>query len=104
MSKNLPENIDELFRKGLEAHSELPPASFWENIDKALDKKKVITISKKYYKLKWAAAILLLVSIGMAMNTWHVSKRSIELLTDNNSNNQIQDNKAFQKKSNLSPG
>ena len=58
MNKDL-HNIDDLFRKALEENQELPSASVWENIDKTLDKKKVVSISKKYNKLKWVAAVLL---------------------------------------------
>src|ERR1017187_8257136 len=76
-------NIDDLFRKALEENQELPAPSIWDNIDKALDKKKVVSISKKYNKLKWAAAVLLLFSIGMAMYTLHIRKQNRELVKQN---------------------
>jgi len=75
MSEDL-HNIDDLFRKALEENQQLPSQSVWDNIDKALDKKKVVSISKKYNKLKWAAAVLLLFSLGMAMYTLHIRKQN----------------------------
>jgi Outer membrane protein beta-barrel domain len=82
MSKDL-HNIDDLFRKGLEENQDLPGSSVWDKIDKALDRKKVVSISKKYNKLKWAAAVLLLFSIGMAMYTLHIRKQNRELVRQN---------------------
>src|ERR1700690_1064961 len=76
-------NIDDLFRKALEENQELPTDSVWDNIDKTLDKKKVVSISKKYNKLKWAAGVLLLFSIGMAMYTLHIRKQNRELVKQN---------------------
>ena len=76
-------NIDDLFTKGLEENQELPAQSVWDKIDKALDKKKVVSISKKYNKLKWAAVVLLLFSIGMAMYTLHIRKQNSELVKHN---------------------
>jgi Outer membrane protein beta-barrel domain len=76
-------NIDDLFRKALEENQELPAHSVWDAIDKTLYKKKVVSISKKYNKLKWAAAALLLFSIGMAMYTLHIRKQNRELVKQN---------------------
>ncbi len=85
MSEDL-HNIDDLFSKGLEDNTEVPSNAVWENIDKSLDKKKVISISKKYSKLKWAAAVLLLFSIGMAMYTAYVSQQNKDLVEEKNQN------------------
>src|SRR5450631_2440071 len=82
MSEDL-HNIDDLFRKALEENQQLPSQSVWDNIDKTLDKKKVVSISKKYNKLKWAAAVLLLFSLGMAMYTLHIRKQNRELVKQN---------------------
>jgi len=60
-------NIDRLFKNAMEHIDEEPSSNVWESIDKNLDKKKVISISKKYHKLKLAASFLLIFSIGMAM-------------------------------------
>ncbi len=80
-------NIDDLFKKGLEDNKETPSVSVWEAIDKSLDKKKVVSILKKYNKLKWAAAILLLFSAALAIYTLHVSKKNTELVKQNNEKN-----------------
>lgn len=79
MSKDL-HDIDDLFKKALEENTEHASSLVWENVEKSLDKRKVVSISKKYYKLKWTAAILLLFSLGMAMYTLHVKKQNSELV------------------------
>ena len=82
MSENLP-NIDDLFRKALDEYEETPTNNVWTNIDKNLDKKKVVFISEKYRKLKWVAAALLLFSAGMAMYTLQTRLRNRELVKEN---------------------
>jgi len=86
-------NLDNLFKKALEEHSELPSSTVWDNIDKSLDKNKVVSISKKYNKLKWAAAVLLLFSFGMAMYTLHIRTKNKELVTQNNAEKNINNQK-----------
>lgn len=88
MNKDL-HNIDDLFKKALEEHQDLPSDQVWENIDKSLDKRKVISISKKYNTLKWAAAFLLLFSVGMGMYTLHMHSRNSELVKQNNTEKKI---------------
>jgi hypothetical protein len=85
MSKNL-HNIDDLFKRAIDDHLDTPSDKVWDAIDKNLDKKKVVSISKKYNKLKWVAAILLLFSTGMAMYVWQTGKRNKELVKENNIN------------------
>ena len=85
MSENLPD-IDDLFRKALENHEDSPSRDVWANIDKNLDKKKVVFISKKYKKLKWVAAALLIFSAGMAMYTLNSRLRNKELVKQNEIN------------------
>ncbi len=85
MSENL-HNIDDLFKKAIDEHGDTPSLKVWEAIDKNLDKKKVVSISKKYNKLKWAAAVLLLASFGMAMYTWQTRMKNKELVKQNNIN------------------
>jgi hypothetical protein len=85
MNENLHDEIDDVFKKGLEDHTELPSEKVWDQIDTKLDKKKVISISRKYNKLKWAAAVLLIFSIGMAMYTIHLHLKNKEL-ADRNKN------------------
>src|SRR3954452_3358105 len=82
MSENLTD-IDDLVRKAADAHDDMPSADVWANIDKQLDKRKVVSISKKYKKLKWAAAALLIFSAGMAMYTWNTRIRNKELVKQN---------------------
>nr|MDQ6904057.1 hypothetical protein [Bacteroidota bacterium] len=88
MNKDL-HNIDDLFKKALEEHEELPSDRVWNNIDKNLDKRKVISIGKKYNKLKWAAAFLLLFSVGMAMYILRLHSRSSELVKQNNTEKKL---------------
>lgn len=85
MSENLP-NIDDLFRKALDAHEDNPSGNVWAEIDKSLDKKNVVFISKKYKKLKWVAAALLIFSAGMAMYTINTRLRNKELVKQNQIN------------------
>jgi hypothetical protein len=86
-------NIDDLFKRALEEHTELPSAAVWDNIDKSLDKSKVVSISKKYNKLKWAAAALLLFSIGMALYTIHIRIKNKELVKQHNAGGNLENPK-----------
>ncbi|MDQ2719566.1 MAG: outer membrane beta-barrel protein [Bacteroidota bacterium] len=91
MSESL-HNIDKLFRDKIEQHEEEPSSNVWNAIDNDLDKKKIVSVSKKYYKLKWVAMALLLFSLGLGMyilqirrnNNEIVKKNSIEKLSKNN--------------------
>ncbi|MDQ6888662.1 MAG: hypothetical protein M3Z56_00045 [Bacteroidota bacterium] len=76
-------NIDDLFKKALEEHTEQASAGVWDGIDKNLDKRKVVSISKRYNKLKWVAAILVLFSAGMAMYTLYIHSKNKELVKQN---------------------
>ncbi len=96
MSEDL-HKIDDLFKKALDEHSEAPSGSVWENIDKNLDKKSVISISKKYNKLRWIAAALLIFSTGMAMYTWQTKMHNKELVK-NIGNNRKENRKGQLKK------
>lgn len=86
MDENL-HNIDDLFKKALEEHDENASPKVWENIDNNLDKKKVVSIYKKYQKLKWVAAALFIFSMGMAMYTIETRIKNRELV-DQNKNKQ----------------
>ncbi|HEX8356210.1 MAG TPA: hypothetical protein VF610_02310, partial [Segetibacter sp.] len=66
MSENL-HNLDDLFKKAIEDHDETPDDRIWANIDRNLNRKKVVFLLDKYNKLKWVVAALLIFSIGMAM-------------------------------------
>ncbi len=82
MSEDLHDDIDDIFRKGLAGHSDLPDESIWQNIDRSLDKNRVISISRKYRKLKWAAAAVLLFSVGMAMFAIHSNLKRKEAMVE----------------------
>ncbi|HVZ95528.1 MAG TPA: outer membrane beta-barrel protein [Chitinophagaceae bacterium] len=82
MSESL-HNMDDLFKKALQDHTDMPADSVWNNIDKNLDKKNVVSILKKYNKLKWAAALLLLFSAAMALYTFHVRNINKQLAKAN---------------------
>ena len=75
MNENV-HNIDKLFRDAIEGLEELPSPNSWNELDKKLDKKKVDSITGKYYKLKWVAAALFIFSFGMGMYVYHVHKSS----------------------------
>lgn len=66
-------NIDDLFRHGLEGHEEEVPAEAWQSVSHELDRKQVLYYKYKYYRLKYAAAILLLLCVmGAAYVTFDV--------------------------------
>ncbi|MGN6601339.1 MAG: outer membrane beta-barrel protein [Ginsengibacter sp.] len=62
MDKNL-QNIEDLFRKGLEGNDEVPPEKVWNAIDQSLEKTTNLTYKKKYYFLKRATAVLAIVVV-----------------------------------------
>lgn len=103
MSEDL-HDIDDLFKKALGQHKEVPSPEVWEAIDKHLDKNKVVSISKKYNKLKWAAAALLVFSFGMAMYTLQTGLKNKELVKQNKiGNSQPEDPETIKQKKG-SPG
>lgn len=75
MDKNL-HDIEDLFRRGLEDNEEMPPENTWDGIEKILDKDKVISIRKKYLRLKWVAILLLFFSVGMSLYVWNTRKNN----------------------------
>ena len=66
MDKNL-QNIENLFREGLDDNEEMPSSNVWDGIDNRLDKDNVISIKKKYSNLKRVALLLLLLLIGFSL-------------------------------------
>jgi hypothetical protein len=79
MSEDLP-NIDDLFRNALNDHEEDPSPSVWDNLDKQLDKNKIVHIKKKYYALKWVAAALLIFSFAAGMYAIRTRMKNRELV------------------------
>ncbi len=69
MDKNL-QDIEDLFRKGLEDNEEIPSENTWGRIDKILDKDKVISISKKYNFLKKIAFLLMFFLTMLSIYVW----------------------------------
>jgi len=65
MDKNL-QNIEDLFRKGLEGNEELPSEEVWNRVDQSLEKVNNLKFRKKYYSLRWATALL---AVGLAAMT-----------------------------------
>jgi hypothetical protein len=86
-------NIDKIFKNALEKFEEDPSSDVWQGIDKKLDNKKVVSISKKYQKLKWVASFLLLFSIAMAMYILQVVKKNKLLLQKNHPEVVLRDQK-----------
>lgn len=74
MSEDL-HDIDKLFKESIEEHAEAPPSHVWERLDNKLDQRRVAAISGRYNMLKWVAAALFLISIGMAMWVYHLRTR-----------------------------
>ncbi len=60
MDRNL-QNIEDLFKKGLEGSEESPSEEVWNVIDQSLEKAISLRYKKKYYALKKATAILVLI-------------------------------------------
>lgn len=63
MSENL-HDIDKLFQDGLGPMEEMPSGKVWEQLDHALDKKHLAQTRRRYSRLKWYAAALLVLLIG----------------------------------------
>ncbi|MDE3183345.1 MAG: outer membrane beta-barrel protein [Bacteroidota bacterium] len=78
MDKNL-HNIEDLFKKGLEGNEESPSEEVWNAIDQSLEKANSLKFKRKYYSLKRATAVLIvilaLLSIYVLRNE---SKKQIE--------------------------
>ncbi len=79
MSEDL-HRMDDLFRKALDGHDDEPSAGVWDKLDRSLDKRKVVSINRKYKRVKWVAAALLLFACGLAMYTFQTRKINRELV------------------------
>ncbi len=69
MDKNL-QHIEDLFRKALDENEEMPSENLWDNIDKILDKNKLISIHKKYTYLKKVVFLLMFFLLGLSIHVW----------------------------------
>src|SRR5690242_1198388 len=56
-------NIDDLFRNGIEGHEEAVPSSVWEGVSHDLDIKQASFYKTRYFQLKRAARILMLICV-----------------------------------------
>jgi len=70
MDKNL-HDIENLFRKELEDNEETPSPNTWDRIDKILDKDKIISINKKYTRLKRVVFLLVFLLAGLSIYHWN---------------------------------
>lgn len=91
MSENI-HNIDKLFKDRIEQHEEEPSPNVWNAIDNDLDKKKIVSVSKKYYKLKWVAIALLLFSFGLGMYVLQITKTDREIVKKNSVEKPLKNN------------
>lgn len=60
MDKNL-QNIEDLFKKGLEGIKELPSEKVWNDLERSLEKDNSVKLRKKYNSLKKATVFLVVV-------------------------------------------
>lgn len=68
-------DIDDLFRDGLEGHEEAVPSEVWQTVSNDLDKKQASYYKHKYKRLRYAAALLLLLCLlGTVYVTFDVVK------------------------------
>ncbi len=76
------QNIEDLFKKGLEANLQMPPQKIWDSIDNMLDKEKVIAIKSKYDSLKKITLLLLLLFSGgliYELGGWFKNKGRVKI-------------------------
>ncbi|MEO7766110.1 MAG: hypothetical protein ABIS01_01745, partial [Ferruginibacter sp.] len=78
MNKNL-HDIDKLFKTALDNQEENPSKGVWDNIDKNLDKNKVVDISRKYFQLRRVAIVMLVLLLGAGIYTFTKWKTPDEL-------------------------
>ncbi len=62
--KNPMHNIDDMFYKGIQDHSEHPHEQVWNNIEAELDKDVASAYKRKYKKVKRTASLLLILLAG----------------------------------------
>lgn len=76
MNKNL-QNIEDLYKKLIGEHTEMPPATVWDAINKKLDEKKIISLKRKYTDLKKLTAILIVLFITALAYHYGSEKKTI---------------------------
>jgi len=85
MDKNL-QNIEDLFKKGLEGNEETPSENVWNNIDQSLEKENSLKFRKKYYSLKTATAILVMV---VALLSIYILRNELQKQTEKQKNEKL---------------
>ncbi len=68
-------DIDNLFQKATERHSELPSDAVWEHLEKDLQKRNITSVTKKYKKWKWAALLLIITAIAIGTYCLDITRR-----------------------------
>lgn len=91
MNENL-HKIDNLFSDALDDHEEEPTAAVWQNLERKLDNSSVISITRKYRRLKWVAAASLVFACALGMYTAYTTYYNKAVL-----NKSIEANKAVVK-------
>lgn len=76
-------DIDDLFQKAAQRHSELPTNDVWEQLEKNLQKRKVTSITKQYKKWKWVAAALFIFSVALGIYALQLTVRYKKDLREN---------------------
>jgi hypothetical protein len=81
MSENL-HDVDDLFRGALNDHEEEAPDRVWKNIDQELDKKRVVSIHKKYRRIKWVAAASIIFTCALATYTFYTRHENKDVVKE----------------------
>ena len=84
MDKNL-HNIEDLFKKGLEGNEESPSEEVWNAIDQSLEKANSLKFKRKYYSLKRATAVLIVI---LALLSIYVLRNESKKQIENNKKNE----------------
>jgi len=89
MNKDL-HDIDNLFKQAIDGHLEEVPVEVWQNIDHGLDKKQVAFYKRRYFTVRAAAILLLLIgSVTIAaILRYHSAEEQVgkEVVTTKTSN------------------
>ena len=93
MKENL-QDIDDLFKKSFDDYTEMPSKNVWDNINKNLDNKNLLTLKRRYAVLKNYAAVLLILLISSTCYYYAFNKKAI---TKPFHSNEVAKNKAADK-------
>jgi hypothetical protein len=96
MDKNL-QNIEDLFKKGLEGNEESPSEEVWNAIDQSLEKANSLKFKRKYYSLKRATAVLIVI---LALLSIYVLKNQSQKQLEKPKNENVATNSQLLEKDN----